>query len=381
MRLADRPYNLPGFNFEKAEVREYVSRVVRDLVENYDYDGFQMEWNRTPLCCEPDASQETADMMTDWHAEVRAVTKAKAKATGKEYTVGMKYVGSWDQLRSIGLDVRTMVDRGLLDFVAPSNFWQSSWDIACDELREAVGPDVAVYGSIEFSPNYLHGYFPGQKQGNTSLGKELPVCYRLTPLCPPLLRGNAAAKLVLGVDGLEIYNYPCADSPSHWPWTDEPGCADYAALRGSDDLAGLRGQEKAYTLSTQTGYYIVPPWDTVAHFPGVLGPGEARLCRLPMCAEPEDGDLEFVIQVVVGKTEDAGVVAIMLNGSWPRVDGVLDDRLLFAVSTMTHHTPDHVGVNFVFPVSVIREGWNEIVVMHGTAKDHWAEQVGAEVSV
>ena len=47
--------------YEKAEVRDYVTRIVRDLVENYDYDGFQMEWNRTPLCCEPGATQATAE--------------------------------------------------------------------------------------------------------------------------------------------------------------------------------------------------------------------------------------------------------------------------------------------------------------------------------
>ena len=248
-------------------------------------------------------------------------------------------------------------------------------------MRRELSTAVAVYGAIEIAPNWLHGYLPDQEKGNVSLGADLAINYRLTPYCPPILRGNAAAKLVLGVDGIEVYNFACADQPSHWPWQDEPGCAEYAALENLADLEFLRGQPKLYTLSSQTGYYVYELFETVGAFPAVLKPGERRACRVPMCAENADSDLEFVIQIVLEKQENLPPIGVYLNGAWPNFDGAKDERLLFPVATMTHHTPDHIGLNFHFPLSAIREGWNEIVLMHGTPKDWACEQPQEAVTV
>jgi len=382
MRLQPRtPFNTAGFNYEKRQVRDYVMAAIRDMVEDYDYDGLQLEWNRQPLCCEPGASRAMTDTITEWHAEIRRLTERRARKTGKPYALGIRYFGGLDQLRHVGLDLREMAKRGIIDFVCPSNGWQSSWDIPCDELRREFGDNVAIYGSIEFSPNYLHGHIPRQKKGNPNIGETRAINYRLTPYCPPLLRGNAAAKLVLGVDGVEVYNFPCADQTSHWPWEDEPGNAQYPALKNLDDLKFLRGKPKCYTLPSQNGYYTFPPFENVGPFPTVLGPGERRACRLPMCAEPARSKLEFVIQIVVEKKEKLPLVGVYWNGSWPRFDGEQDGRLLFPVATMTHHHPNHVGLNFTFPLASIREGWNEIVVMNGIPKDYFADQSRDTVTV
>ncbi len=384
MRLRGTTYNSTaalqngwkGFNYEKREVRDYVMAAIRDMVENYDYDGLLLEWNRSPFCCEPDPSQSTIDTITDWHADVRRLTDGRGAKMGRPYALGIKHVGTLDQMRSIGLDLRAMAARGILDLVIPSNFWQSSWDIPCDAVRQELGNNVAVYGAIEIAPNWLHGYLPHVTGGNTRLGTPLAVDYRSTPASAPILRGNAAAKLVLGVDGIEVYNFPCADTPGHWPWEDDDNAcaADYVALRRLSELEFLRGQPKFYTLSSQTGYYVHETFESVGAFPAVLGPGERRACRIPMCAEPAGSKLEFVIQVVVEKKEKFPPIGVYFNGAWPKFDGAMDDRLVFPVASMTHHTPDHVGLNFSFPVDRIRDGWNDVVVMNGAPKIWTSEQ-------
>jgi hypothetical protein len=374
-----------GFNYAKKEVRDHVMAAIKDIVENYDYEGLGLEWNRSPLCCEPGASRATVDMITDWHAEVREVTQAQAKKIGKPFPVGIRYVGSLDQMLSIGLDFRAMVKRGIIDFITPTNFWQSSWDIPCDDLRKELGPDVTILGSVEMAPNWLHGYLPNQKKGNPGLGAAIPINYRLSPYCRPMMRGNAAAKLVLGVDGLEVYNFACADQVSHWPWMDEPGHADYPVLNRLADLDYLRGKEKFYTQSSQYGYYVMQPFESVAAFPTAIAPGESRSLRMPMCAEPaavtgEDA-MELVIQVVVKKSDALPPVGIAWNGLWPRFDGTPDDRLLFPLATMTHHIPNHTAFNFVFPLETIREGWNEVIVLNGVGKDFGRDQLKENLNV
>jgi len=357
-----------GMNYAKPEVREHVMAAIRDMVENYDYEGLQLEWNRSPLCCEPGAGQATIDTITQWHADVRAVTQAQGEKIGKHYALGVKHVGTLNQMRSIGIDLRAMAQQNIIDFTSPTNFWQSSWDIPCDEMKQELGGDVAVYGAIEIAPNWLQGLLPEQPKGNTALGLPLAVNYRLTPFSPPTLWGNAAAKLAAGADGIEVYNFACADQPSHWIWEDDPGHAQYSALPNLADLETLRGRAKFYSLSSATGYYVHQPFETVAPFPGVLGPQERRTCRIPMCAETND-ELEFVVQLVVEKREELPPLGIYFNEAWPTFDSARDQKLLFAVATMTHHAPDKVGLNFSLPLSAIQEGWNEIVVMNGAAAD------------
>jgi len=370
-----------GFNYAKTEVRDHMLAILRDVIENYDFEGLELDWSRWPLCCEPNPSPETIATVTQWHAGIRALTEQRAKRLGKPYPLGIKYFGTLDQMLSIGLDLREMARRNIIDFVSPTNSWQTSWDIPCDELARELGPDVAVHGVLEFAANYLLGWLPHRKEGNAYLGHPLAVDYRLSPACPPILRGNAAAKLVLGVDGIEIYNFACSEQRSHWPWPEEPYRAEYEALRGLSDLTFLRGKPKFYTFPSQTGYYTHALFENVAPFPAVLGPGERRAGRLPMCAEPDDTGMEFVVQVVVRGQDALPPVGVYLNGCWPNFSSTPDERLLVPVATMTHHIPDHMGLNFHFSVSSIREGWNEIVVMNGTPKDHWADQSKDTVTI
>ena len=297
------------------------------------------------------------------------MTQRQAERKGNHFALGVRHVGTLDQMKSIGLDLRVMAKRGLLDFVMPSNYWQSSWDIPCEEWKRELGLNVAVYGAIEIAPNWLHGLLPQQKNGNAELGKERAVNYRLTPYSPPLLHGNAAAKFAAGADGIEVYNMPCADQVSHWPWPDEPGRAEYSALKDLTCVEALRGREKFYALSSQSGYYVYQPFESVAVFPCALKAQERRVCRIPMLAETAGSTLELVLQLVVEERDDMPPLGLSFNGAWPRFDGEHDERLLFPVANMTHHEPGHIGWNFTFPIEAICEGWNEIVIMNGAPSD------------
>jgi hypothetical protein len=188
------------------------------------------------------------------------------------------------------------------------------------------------------------------------------------------MRGNAAAKLVQRCDGISVMNFMPGDQPSHWPWPEDDCAGDLTALRRLDDLESLRGKPKAYTLPSQIGYWRHETFETVSPFPASLGPGERSACRIPMCAEPAGKGLELIVQIVARREDPLPAVGIQLNGAWPRFDRRPDDLLLFPVGGMTHHVPEHVGLDFVFPVSAIREGWNELVVMNGTPKEFGADQ-------
>lgn len=360
----DRRYQ--AARYDHKETGDFLFAMIRELILDYDFEGVELDWLRCPFCCEPPASEGTIDRMTEWMAEIRKLTNEKARKTGKPYPLGVRTPVRIDLLRNVGIDMRKYARRGLIDFLGVSNYLQSTWDVPYDQLRGELGDEVAVYGVIDAAPNWLNVFSP-------SLRKEF---YRLQPACPELLRGNAAGKLAAGVDGVEFYNFFCADEPHRHTFADKSRRgAIYPAIRGAHDLDFLRGKPKQYVLASMDGPYMFPLWEYAEQIPVNIAPGEHRAFRLSMCAEPANARLELIIQLVLEArdtnneqrvTNDA--FGISFNGSWPNFDAQATDALLFPSGDFTQHIPVHDAFNFRFPVSQVREGWNEVVVHHGGAK-------------
>src|SRR5205814_5251889 len=134
-----------------------------------------------------------------------------------------------------GIDVVTLCREGTLDWIAPSNFWRTSWDMPHDELRRQVGDRVAIYGVIEAGAN---------RMATTAPSVPLTREFRVTTSSREMMHANAAGKLALGADGIEWYNFFVTDDFRI------PGLvSDYAGLRDIHRLDLLRGRPKHYTFS------------------------------------------------------------------------------------------------------------------------------------
>jgi len=365
VRLSGRPMNprdaaegyWQALDYGRQEVRDYMFAMIRELVVDYDFEGLELDWLRNPSVAEPGAPQQTTDALTAWTAEIRACTEEKARCTGDPFALGLRVPGRLRTLRTMGLDLKAMVEGGLIDFVCPSNFMQTSWTMPHDQLRRELGPGPAIYGVVELILNGVPGHAP-------ELGRNLD---RHPCASPATLRGNAAGKLVLGADGIEHYNYFAADE-DNFPdrCTAQNMRADYAAMRDVHDLEALRGQPKHYALNTMHCPCRHPLVDQPEPLPAILPPQWRRAFALPMCAEPGHRQLELVIQVVVERSGDPPDIGVSFNGGWPNFDGGETRELLFENRPATQHCPEHQALDYPFDVGEIIEGWNELVVLNGT---------------
>jgi len=345
-----------GLNYAHREVRDYMLRLIRELVDEYEGDGLQLDWLRVPACCPPGADAETIALMSDWFRVIRRLCDERARRTGRPFPLGMRVPGNYRMLKHLGIDVAGLVREGVLDFICASNFMQTSWDMPHDRLRTELGPDLKIYGVTELIFNFLWSRIKGAPPGRY-------LCAH-----PPALRANVAGKLVLGVDGIEIFNFFVADLSHRFESLDVR--SHYPALRDLTDLDKLRGQEKHYSLAVAGRYCWAPPFDLAEPLPATLAPQDRLTLRLPMCAEPTDRGLQLVVQVVMEDgPHDNGDVGVALNGDWPSYDGRGTDRLLFPTTLHSTHVSGHRACNFAFPVGLIREGWNELVISNGTAED------------
>ena len=341
-------------NYRYKEVRDYYFAIIRELVEDYDFDGLELDWKRSAICVPSPASPKDIDVMTAWFTRIRKLTQAKARKTGRPFYFGMHVPCEYKKLRNIGIDVEAMVKAGLIDFLCPTNFMQTAWDVPHDRIKAELGQELTVYGVTEL---WIKAH--GRNVSNN----------------PPALRGNAAGKLVLGADGIEQYNF-------FW-------AGDYKktlpALHNLHDLESLRGQTKHYALSTHEGAYerpgVVPRggyFVRVFSLPATLEPGRRRTFRLPMCAEPTNRKLELTIQVVVQKTSDPPKIGVGFNGRWPNYHGQATDLLLFPTKPMRQES-GHQAYNYRFGVDEIIEGWNEIILTNSGGQS--TRIVGLELAV
>lgn len=350
--------SLAGLDYEKPEVRDFMMSHIREYLEVYDFEGMELDWLRNPLCCNPPATQQAQDTMLRWLAAVRQQTDARARKLGKPVPLGLRIPANLGYLKSIGLDVPRIAREGLIDFLGFSNFWQTSWDMPYDELRHQVGPDVAFYGVVEDAPNWVLAEAPSLRGKNISqIGASYSISgIRYMAASDEMQWANAAGKLVMGVHGIEQFNFFCTDQVK------VPGLRSrYTSLKDNDKLEVLRNKPKHYCLESPSGR-MSTDWELPEPVPVQIEPKSRREFRLSMCREPEGRTL--TVQLVLPREVDNPELGVSVNGCWPQFSKSKTQDLLFPVGPYTEHLAENQAYNFTFDAKEIAEGWNRILVFN-----------------
>lgn len=346
-----------ALNYERVEVRDYMMSVLRECVNDYDYEGLELDWLRNPHCCEPDASPQTSHLILEWLAEVRALTQARARVTGRAYPLGLRLPPSLAYLRSIGLDVQALVEEGLIDFVGFSNFWQTSWDMPYEEYRRILGDEITLYGIVEDAPNWVPAVMPDLPLDPAMRNPGI----RYLSASAPLLRANAAGKLATGVDGIYVYNFHCTNQLK------VPGLlADYSALVGIAEPMLLRGCEKHYALSTPG--VNAPHWDVPCQLPAIIETGYRREFHLAMAAEPVAAGLRVFVQLIYDRRPGVPPLGVSINGALPSFDGRPVRDFALPVGGYSGVTAEYDSLRFEFDPRLIAQGWNKVTVYNDELK-------------
>lgn len=342
-------------NYGKQEVRDYYLTMIREVIERYDFDGIELDWLRTMTCCQPTASEDEIETMTEFHRQVRAAARKREQRTGKPFPVSMRTAVRLDAMRTIGLDVAAIAREDLIDVIAPSNYFQTTWDTPHGKLREQVGDNVAIFGVMECTPNWLY----------TANDDASIKNYRLLGAGAPFVAANAAGKWTTGADAIEIYNFFAADEAARLRAGSKPGC-DYDAVNGIGDIEQLRGRPKHYCTATSFNFWSPRFFEWAEQTPTSVETGGWRRFEFAMCAEPTDQNLSLTAQIVVDRTETLPQLGVSLNGAWPNFDATPTGQLLTRTGEMVKHIGDHIGLNFTLPLDLVRDGMNELVVFDGS---------------
>ncbi len=240
-------------NYLLPQVRARVAQVLGELIENYDFDGLELDFMRSPPYFPPDRTTEGQALMTEFVAELREMLRAAGRRRGRELALCVRLPRSLRLCAEYGLDPVEWNRRGLIDLANVSTFFINALNCEIEEFKAAL-PGCPVYGEMHFiyeAGSPLPGGF-----GNNILRKTPAELYYATAL----------NFLTRGADGVSLFNFDYVrDHSFAEPRRKQfPGIEPhFAALRRIADPVWLRTQPKLYHWGNSW-----PP------FPVALGPGE-----------------------------------------------------------------------------------------------------------
>ena len=148
-------YYRPMLNYEIPQVRKYMLRIFREMVEDYDADGLLLNFLRYSPLFHADRDLQCAGLLTDYMAQIRAMLDEVGSAKGKRLGFAAQVCARPNDGRRHGHDVEDWITNGTLDFVMPTRANNTDCAMPVDQwVAMARGTDCRVLPSLHSRSSY-----------------------------------------------------------------------------------------------------------------------------------------------------------------------------------------------------------------------------------
>ena len=279
-------------------VRDHQYAVLKELATEYATEGVELDFAAAPggmpLFLRPEDVPAMTPVLTEWVAKI---SKAVRNRPGKPGQVGARVYPTEEMCLKQGLDVRTWIREGLVDYLAPMLYVDFTLDVdmPVDWLVEAAhAKDIAVYGVL--AP-YV---------GDEATGTD-PLALKVLFPTPENFRAAAANYRRRGVDGLYAWFL-------RWPLGDR----ERRVLTELGDPELIREADKHYLLHRRSKGAVEIGYR--ASLPLRMPAGDAgKRYSIPFTISDDiEGGAERISQVVlklyVANLLTADRLTLLLNG-------------------------------------------------------------------
>ena len=198
-----------GRGFANPGVRDAQFSVLEELATGYPVEGLELDFSAwfgsAPPYFRSEEVQEYTPVMTE---HVRRISEMVRQREGEAGQIGARVPPTEEMCLGIGLDVRSWLREGLIDYVTPMLYlyFQVDADMPIDWLVDAARQaDASVYGMLQ---PYTYEGAPLSGDPNDALDGGVKH------VTPAVMRAAAATYRARGVDGLYTYfmSWPLADA-------------------------------------------------------------------------------------------------------------------------------------------------------------------------
>jgi len=200
--------NETALDYSHPEVRAHRLAIMRELVENYDIDGLELNFCRWGKHFPRHQGREKAPIMTAFMGQVReALDKAASKRGRKRLTLGVRVPETIRACWMAGLDPQTWVRNDWIDYLTLATFNETDPQLRVDAFASFTrGTRCELLVAMG---NMMGGVWGGKPRITGRGAGQFRESYSGMLLTVPEARACAANYYAWGADGISLWNISC----------------------------------------------------------------------------------------------------------------------------------------------------------------------------
>ena len=214
-----------ALDYSFPEVREHRFAILRELAENYDIHGLELDFVRWGKFFARDEAPFKVAIMTEFVGRVRRMLEEVARERGCDrFILGSQVLRSLHLSHLAGLDPKTWVENGWLDYVIQCDF-------NCTDPQVPVAEFAAFCADTPCTHHVRMGNMMGGRWGRKPLITGRDAAYHRKHgyggmvLTPEEARGAATNAYGFGADGIGLWNLCCDTGVHHYRKGGQPEMA------------------------------------------------------------------------------------------------------------------------------------------------------------
>ena len=264
-----------SYDYTHQRVREHRLEMIREIAENYDFDGIELDWQRHAHHLPVAHAFRRRYVLTDFMRQARQIVDDVGRRRGRPLYLAARVGASLEGCLHVGYDAERWVREGLMNYLIPS---------ACAEMDSSLDGrywvELCAGSGIRVNPS-LGGFFYNATHG----ADDADTHFRNAT------RALAARLLATGVDGLYLFNWytqlsargrlieELADpdtlrkATKTYIATARPTRLPGTSFAGIDDQDRIYGEVPVELHPTDTGCGPTIAWDLVDDAPAAAADG------------------------------------------------------------------------------------------------------------
>ena len=293
-----------ALDYAHQAVREHQFTFLEELLERYDPDGIELDWQRGPYNLRSGRFKEDTHFLDGFVRDTRNLTKKWAARRGHDIGLAVRVPSHPDAAEGFGLNAARWAREGWCDMIiAAPYFATSDYDARIDLWRERIGyatEDVRLLACADVGTQA----FPGAKFAYHA-DNVLWTYYDL-----PFLYGFIDNARFRGADGIYLFNWYDNGSKT-------PPDGDYRKLLAKGIEAEIiRSEERRYPVT----YRDIDPGSETKRdvvVDNIQLPKEtdvAQTIRIPMGSIPKNGSVFLILGFEKRDGLETATFTASLNG-------------------------------------------------------------------
>ncbi len=209
IKQPDQRTNETALDYSYPEVRAHRLAIMKEVVEEYDVDGLELNFVRWAKHFPRDQGREKAAIMTRYIGQIHAVMASAAEQRGRrKLTLGVRVPESISACWRAGVDLETWVKRGWIDYVVISTWNNTDPNLPVNEFTRFTRP--AGVDTIVVMGNMIGSIYDGPPRildrPIAMSAKHKKESYQAMLLTAPEARAAAANYYAAGADSISFWN-------------------------------------------------------------------------------------------------------------------------------------------------------------------------------